>query len=73
MSEKVFVVPRGDSWAVRREGEAHDMSMHFTRAEAMEVGKGVSDRSRCELVVHEVERRSRPREANQPAFVTHGV
>ena len=73
MSEKIFVVPRGDSWAVRREGEAHDVSTHFSKTDAVEVGKSLSERGRCELVVHEVERRSRPRETGQPAFVTAGM
>ena len=71
MSEKIFVVPRGDSWAVRREGEPEDASTHLSRTEAIEVGKGLSSSDECELVVHEVERRSRPRErgAGQPAVL----
>lgn len=67
---KIFVVPRGDSWAVRREGEPNDISTHFTRSEAEEVGQSMSQRDQCALEVREVERRSRPRESAQPAFVT---
>jgi hypothetical protein len=70
MSEKIFVVPRGDSWAVRREGEPTDMSTHYSRNEAIEMGRGLSSRDQCELVIHEEERRSQPRETGQPAVVT---
>jgi hypothetical protein len=70
MPERIFVVPRGDSWAVRREGAREDTSTHFTRAEAVDVGRGISERDRCQLVVHEVERRARPRESSQAAYVT---
>jgi hypothetical protein len=70
MAEKIFVVPRGDSWAVRREGEATDMSTHFSRNEAIEMGRSLSSSGQCELVIHEDERRSRPREASQPAVVS---
>jgi hypothetical protein len=67
---KIFVVPRGDSWAVRREGEANDVSTHFTRAEAEDAGRNLSRRDQCDLEVRDTERRSRPRETAQPAFVT---
>ena len=71
MSEKIFVVPRGESWAVRREGEPSDASTHYSRDEAIAVGKGLSSSEQCELVVRDVERRSRPRppEAGRPAVV----
>lgn len=67
---KIFVVPRGDSWAVRREGDAEDMSTHFTRSEAEDAGRNLAQREQCDLEVRDTERRSRPRETAQPAFIT---
>ena len=69
MSDRIFVVPRGDSWAVRREGELSDTSTHASRDVAVEVGEGLASRDQCELVVHDVERRARAREAGRPAVV----
>jgi hypothetical protein len=73
MPEKIFVVPRGEKWAVRREGEPTDASTHVSRREAIELGKSLSASGECELVVHDIDRRCRPREEERRAATVAGL
>lgn len=61
MQSKFFVVPRGDSWAVRREGAREDLSTHFSRDEAISAGREICSREDGELIVHNAERRKTER------------
>jgi hypothetical protein len=50
-STPVHVVPSGDQWGVRREGE--DMlSTHPTQAEAEQVGRDLARSEKAEFVLH---------------------
>lgn len=48
----VHVVPRGDGWAVRREGASRDSSHHDRKTEAVSSGRVTAKREGVELVSH---------------------
>lgn len=54
MSRKqdVHVVPRQDSWAVRREGASRDSSHHDRKSDAVDAGRSTARRAGVELVTH---------------------
>ncbi|MDX1460598.1 MAG: phasin family protein [Xanthomonadales bacterium] len=47
------LLPKGDDWAVRREGEDRDLSVHGTKNEALEAARGIAQaKEPSRLVVH---------------------
>ena len=46
------VVPRGDQWAVQREGADRASSLHPTQADAIEAGRRIAQSERGELFIH---------------------
>jgi hypothetical protein len=46
------VVPRGDEWAVQREGGNRASSLHPTQAEAIDAGRRIAQNERSELFIH---------------------
>ena len=50
------VVPRGDRWAVQREGTARASSLHPTHADAIAAGRRIAQSERGELFIHRQKR-----------------
>ncbi len=48
----VHIVPRGDDWAVVREGAKRDSSHHNTQSSAIEAGRETAKRERVEIIIH---------------------
>lgn len=48
----LHVVPRGDQWAVQREGAGRASSLHPTQADAIDAGRGIAQDERGELFIH---------------------
>ena len=48
----VHVVPRGDHWAVEREGNQRASSLHDTQAEAERTGRPVARADKTEFYLH---------------------
>ena len=46
------VVPRGDQWAVQREGADRASSLHPTQADAIDAGRRIAQNERGELFIH---------------------
>lgn len=46
------VVPHQDGWAVRREGADRASSVHDTKQEALQTGRGLAQSAGVELVIH---------------------
>lgn len=46
------VVPHGDNWAVRGEGNSRVTSIHPTQAEAYDAGRRIAINQEAELLVH---------------------
>lgn len=46
------VVKRGDSWAVRGEGNQHDTSRHRTQAEAERAARDIAIKQKSEVLIH---------------------
>ena len=46
------VVPRGNQWAVRGEGNKRDTSRHNTQREAIETARDIAKNQRTETVIH---------------------
>ncbi len=52
MSKRLHVVPRGDGWAVRREGADRDSVHAPTQSEAAERAAEIARREGGEVVIH---------------------
>jgi hypothetical protein len=53
MSKKdLHVVPHQDGWAVKREGGDRASSVHETKQDALDQGRGQARRDQVELVIH---------------------
>jgi uncharacterized protein YdaT len=48
----IHVVPHQDGWATRKEGADRAGSVHDTKEEALEQGRGQARREHVELVIH---------------------
>lgn len=48
----VHVVPHGDGWAIKREGNQRASSLHDTQAEAERVGRPVARADQTEFYLH---------------------
>ncbi len=52
MKPRVHVVPHGEDWAVKREGNDRASSVHPTQREAIDAGRPIAERDKTELVTH---------------------
>ncbi len=52
MGKNQHVVPRGQDWAVRGEGNARATSVHDTQAQAIEAARQTAVRQQSELFIH---------------------
>ena len=50
--KNVHVVPNGNRWAVKPEGEVKPLSTHRTQELATNAGKKVAQQNQSELVIH---------------------
>jgi hypothetical protein len=59
----IHVVPRGEGWAVRREGAQRDSSHHHTQAEATGAARQTAQREGLELFIHRANGQIRDRDS----------
>jgi Uncharacterized protein conserved in bacteria (DUF2188) len=59
----VHVTPRGDRWAVEREGAQRASSLHDTQADAAREGRETARREHVELYLHGRDGRIRQRDS----------
>lgn len=52
MGKDQHVVPHGNQWAVRGEGNSRVTSTHSTQTQAYEAGRQIARNQQSELVVH---------------------
>jgi hypothetical protein len=52
MSKRIHVVPHGNDWAVRREGNNRATSVHPTQNDAINAGRPIAQDQKTELVIH---------------------
>ena len=52
MGKNVHVVPHGDQWATKLEGDPNPLSVHRTQTEAIESAKPWAQLQQSELVIH---------------------
>lgn len=53
MTKKDYhVVPKGEGWALRREGGQRASSLHTTQGDAIAAGKQLAKQEKTELVIH---------------------
>lgn len=52
MGKNQHVVPHGDSWAIRGEGNERVTSTHPTQAEAIDAAREIAINQRAEVVIH---------------------
>lgn len=50
--KNVHVVPAGNKWAVKVEGQKTPVSTHRTQADAIQAGKPIAQQNRAEEVIH---------------------
>lgn len=51
-NQLIHVVPRGDEWAVMREGEKDPLSTHRTQAAAKDAGREIARDDDVEFMLH---------------------
>jgi hypothetical protein len=64
MGKDQHVVPRGDGWAVRGEGNTRDTARAETQREAIEIARRISQNQGSELVVHRPNGQIRSRDSH---------
>lgn len=52
MGKNQHVVPRGDGWAVRGEGNSKDTSHHRTQGDAIDTARDIARNQKSEVVIH---------------------
>jgi hypothetical protein len=52
MGKNQHVVPHGDGWAVRGEGNSRVTSTYVTQSQAIDAGRAISQHQHSELVIH---------------------
>lgn len=57
------VVPNGDGWGVRGEGNERLTSRHRTQGEAIDAARDIATRNRSEVVIHRPDGRIRDRDS----------
>jgi uncharacterized protein YdaT len=69
MGKNQHVVPRGDDWAVRGEGNSRDTSHHDTQGDAIDAARDIAENQRSEVVIHRPDGRIRDKDSygNDPA------
>ena len=63
MGKNQHVVPRGDKWAVKGEGNRRATSVHEVQKEAIEAAREIARKQRSELFVHGQDGRIRERDS----------
>jgi hypothetical protein len=63
MPKNQHVVPHGNEWAVRGEGNGRPTSIHRTQAEAIEAAREIAKKQQSELVIHRLDGRVRYRDS----------
>lgn len=58
------VVPHGDAWAVKGEGNTRATSVHDTQAEASVAGRRIAQNQGAELVIHRPDGRIRDKDSH---------
>lgn len=66
MGKNQHVVPVGDSWGVRGEGNERLTSLHNTQAEAIEAAREIARNQQSELVIHRPDGRIRDKDSYGP-------
>ena len=66
MGKNQHVVPAGDSWGVRGEGNERLTSIHNTQAEAIEAAREIARNQQSELVIHRPDGRIRDKDSYGP-------
>jgi uncharacterized protein YdaT len=66
MGKNQHVVPAGDSWGVRGEGNERLTSIHDTQAEAIEAAREIARNQQSELVIHRRDGRIRDKDSYEP-------
>lgn len=64
MSKNQHVVPAGDRWGVRGEGNERLTSVHDTQREAIDAGREIARNQRSELLIHGEDGRIRGRDSH---------
>jgi hypothetical protein len=59
----VHVTPRGNKWAVMREGNERATSLHDTQAEAVKKGRETARRDKTEFILHNQQGEIRERDS----------
>lgn len=62
-STNLHVVPRGDGWAVRREGAGRVSSTHVTQTDATKQARNVARHEEGEVIIHRPDGRIRDRDS----------
>ena len=52
MGKNQHVVPHGDGWAVRAEGNERSTSVHRTQSEATDAPRQIATNQRSEVLIH---------------------
>ncbi len=63
MGKSPHVVPHGDKWAVRGEGNERATSVHDTQRQAIEVARQIARNQESELFIHGEDGRIRERDS----------
>jgi uncharacterized protein YdaT len=64
MGKNQHVVPAGDAWGVRGEGNERLTSIHDTQAEAIEAAREIARNQQSELVIHRPDGRIRDKDSH---------
>lgn len=63
MGKNQHVVPHGDDWAVKGEGNERATSLHDTQGEAIERAREIAINERSEVVIHRPDGRIRDKDS----------
>lgn len=63
MKKNQHVVPNGDGWGVKGEGNERLTSRHDTQGRAIEAAREIAMRNRSEVVIHRPDGRIRDRDS----------
>jgi uncharacterized protein YdaT len=64
MGKNQHVVPHGEEWAVKGEGNRRATSVHETQKEAIEAARDIARNQRSELFIHGEDGRIRERDSH---------
>jgi hypothetical protein len=64
LSKNQHVVPAGNRWGVRGEGNERLTSVHDTQREAIDAGREIARNQRSELLIHGEDGRIRERDSH---------